>query len=452
MYSLWQREEKQNIKIRKQTMKIKFKNITDSLDFTKIFPVIDADDYSLLAGRELTISDNDYEKIKEKGFLDVKPYQISIDLIEQIGEDGISATQQKVLNKINEHTVYQEKLVDVLFKGFELGKNVLMYGRGGHNKSEGTLDVLKELKAEGLINSDPFVMSFGDGLTEESLFGGMNVKKFTDDGIMEYLFKNSFLEHEIVVFEEIFDAPPQVLLSLKDVLTSGYARKGNQIHKSKVKMVIALTNKSKEEFAEDDSLEALTQRFPLTLKVEWPSYSKSDFIKLYKKVFGEDFYKANASKLNELSDIISQNNASQESFVSPRTAIHAASLYVNGGDLSYISDISPKILNDFYKANKDRVLIDADELVLKRAEEYIEKNELNKVDIDKDLLKMLVEVQEKRTGEKIDINLDQKDKLAKLKKAEFLQNAVKAHSFSVQRKDAAEKMISRISHIISNLK
>lgn len=433
-------------------MKIKFKNITDSLDFTKIFPVIDADDYSLLAGRELTISDSDYEKIKEKGFLDVKPYQISIDLIEQIGEDGISATQQKILNKINEHTVYQEKLVDVLFKGFELGKNVLMYGRGGHNKSEGTLDVLKELKAEGLINSDPFVMSFGDGLTEESLFGGMNVKKFTDDGIMEYLFKNSFLEHEIVVFEEIFDAPPQVLLSLKDVLTSGYARKGNQVHKSKVKMVIALTNKSKEEFAEDDSLEALTQRFPLTLKVEWPSYNKSDFIKLYKKVFGEDFYKSNAPKLNELSDIISQNNASQESFVSPRTAIHAASLYVNGGDLSYISDISPKILNDFYKANKDRALIDADELVLKRAEEYIEKNELNKVDVDKDLLKMLVEVQEKRTGEKIDINIDQKDKLAKLKKAEFLQNAVKAHSFSVQRKDAAEKMISRISHIISNLK
>ena len=433
-------------------MKIKFKNITDSLNFTKIFPVIDADDYFLLAGRELTISDNEYERIKEKGFLDLKPYQISIDLIEQIGEDGISATQQKVLNKINEHTVYQEKLVDVLFKGFELGKNVLMYGRGGHNKSEGTLDVLRELKEEGLINSDPFVMSFGDGLTEESLFGGMNVKKFTDDGIMEYLFKNSFLEHEIVVFEEIFDAPPQVLLSLKDVLTSGYARKGNQIHKSKVKMVIALTNKSKEEFAEDDSLEALTQRFPLTLKVEWPSYSKSDFIKLYKKVFGEDFYKANSSKLNELSDIISQNNASQESFVSPRTAIHAASLYVNGGDLSYISDISPKILNDFCKANKDRTLIDADELVLKRAEEYIEKNELNKVDVDKDLLKMLVEVQEKRTGEKIDININQKDKLAKLKKAEFLQNAVKAHSFSVQRKDAAEKMISRISHIISNLK
>ena len=58
----------------------------------------------------------------------------------------------------------------------------------------------------------------------------------------------------------------------------------------------------------------------------------------------------------------------------------------------------------------------------------------------------------KGTGEKIDINIDQKDKLAKLKKAEFLQNAVKAHSFSAQRRDASEKMISRISHIISNLK
>ena len=452
MYSLWQREEKQNIKIRKQTMKIKFKNITDSLDFTKIFPVIDADDYSLLAGRELTISDNDYEKIKEKGFLDVKPYQISIDLIEQIGEDGISATQQKVLDKINEHTVYQEKLVDVLFKGFELGKNVLMYGRGGHNKSEGTLDVLKELKAEGLINSDPFVMSFGDGLTEESLFGGMNVKKFTDDGIMEYLFKNSFLEHEIVVFEEIFDAPPQVLLSLKDVLTSGYARKGNQSHKSKVKMVIGLTNKSKEEFAEDDSLEALAQRFPLTLKVEWPSYNKSDFNLLFKKVFGKEFYEDNRSTLNELSDILYQNNAAQETFVSPRTAVHAASLYCAGGDLKYISDISPKILGEFKKANKDRRLIEQDDRVINLTEKYIIDNGLDKVDIDKTIMSMISQVEERRTGKKLELDIDNSDKEGKLKKAEFLLNSIKMHSFSVQKKDVASDLIRRISDIITNLK
>jgi hypothetical protein len=52
------------------------------------------------------------------------------------------------------------------------------------------------------------------------LFGGLDINKFHDEGVLEYLLDNSFMNHEYVVFEEMMDAPDFILEQLKDILSS----------------------------------------------------------------------------------------------------------------------------------------------------------------------------------------------------------------------------------------
>jgi hypothetical protein len=212
----------------------------------------------------------------------------------------------------------------------------------------------------------------GEGLTEEALFGGLEMKKFLEKGEYEYLVQNSFMNHEVVIFEEIFDAPAPILLSLKDIITSGYFRKGHQTFKIKTKMIIGLTNKSKEAFSEDDSLEALVQRFPATVKVEWDSYTKEDWRNLFNKVFDKEFTKKHKTKLYDLTNIFELNNSIGSGFVSPRTAVKAAKIYAFGGSLDMISDLDKDIVKKYFKENKDSVVLEEYTNLINKAGDYFE--------------------------------------------------------------------------------
>lgn len=433
-------------------MKIFFKKLTKEIDLSKVFPVINEKDYKLIEGMHLIIPDSEYKKILKEGSLKIGPYQISSSLIEVSESEAGCAIQQEITEEVEKTCLYSEDMVDVLVRGAKLKKNVIMYGKGGHNKSEGTMKILHLMKEKGLISSEPFVQAFGDGLTEESLFGGINVKKFKDDGVLEYLFDNSWMKHEIVVFEEMFDAPPQVLLSLKDILTSGFCRKGSQIYKIKTKMIIGLTNKSKTDFSEDDSLEALAQRFPLTLRVEWDSYDKKDWRLLFEKVYDADFRKTHKYKLEELVEILANNNMAKETFVSPRTAVHAADLYCAGGNLKHISDIDQNVLEQFYKNNKDRKQETADEEMFKTINDYYKENNLDAIDTMSAVLAIVMKEHQARTGEKIEVKEDKSDNVNKINKLEYLVALMNIHNWSRKNLDKAQNKIKDLKEVIVELK
>ena len=75
----------------------------------------------------------------------------------------------------------------------------------GHGKSEITLDFLK---AKGI---NPYIITMGTGMTTDRLFGGLDIPTFEKTGKIEYLVENSFMNHEYVIFEEMFDAPDFIL-------------------------------------------------------------------------------------------------------------------------------------------------------------------------------------------------------------------------------------------------
>lgn len=177
--------------------------------------------------------------------------------------------EYKTSNKI--HQVLSTKFIntsgvsDVLKNALSNSMNVVLFGAGGFGKSE----MCDKLFGCPELKDRVFIKSLSEATTEEDLFGGINIKKMTETGVIEYNCENSFANKEIVVFEEIFDANPRVLAALKDTLTSKEIRNGNQRFPIQTKIIIGLTNKTYEEVIQDDSTEALTQRFPISYKLQY---------------------------------------------------------------------------------------------------------------------------------------------------------------------------------------
>lgn len=162
------------------------------------------------------------------------------------------------------------------------GKNLILFGPGGHGKSEMTSAVMSAIEGASV-----FVQSFGEGMDEARLYGGINLKALNDadNPVIEYHPDRSFLAADLAVFEELFDAPTSVLLSLKDTLTAGTYRNGAQQFKMRTQTIVCATNREPGEVAEiGAAAQALIERFPLQLRVAWDSYSANDFLEMFESI------------------------------------------------------------------------------------------------------------------------------------------------------------------------
>jgi MoxR-like ATPase len=235
--------------------------------------------------------------------------------------------------------VFMDETIKVLNVALHTCENLILFGKGGYGKSEVTVEFLKANKIE------PYIMTMGTGTTTEKLFGGFDINTFNQTGKMEYLVENSFMNHEYVIFEELFDAPDFILEQLKDILSSGVFRNGSQHYPIKTQLIICCTNKTREEFAKNNSLKALMERFPLEFQVKWDSHTRADYEKLLVKKLGS------ADPL--LTHILEAYGRANQP-ISPRIALTAAEVLAACGleCLKFIADFAskPDILTDALKA------------------------------------------------------------------------------------------------------
>lgn len=199
----------------------------------------------------------------------------------------------------------------------------------GHGKS----DIAVEYLYDKGIN--PYVITMGTGMTTDRLFGGFDINLLNNEGKVEYLVENSFMNHEFVIFEELFDSPDYILEQLKDVLSSGVFRNGTQVFPIKTNLIICCTNKTRAEFSKNTSLKALMERFPLEHNVVWDNYNEISYNKLLEKRFGE-------GNIDPIMPFLLQEYAKNNNIISPRIALDAYEIFEECGpeSLVFIADFA----------------------------------------------------------------------------------------------------------------
>ena len=250
---------------------------------------------------------------------------------ETVTNDGANEFFANATVPAMESFVFMEKAVQILEIGFATEKNIVLYGPGGHGKSELTEAFFAE---KGI---KPYVITMGTGMTTDRLFGGLDIPTFNNTGKIEYLVENSFMNQEYVVFEEMFDAPDFILEQLKDILSSGIFRNGTQTFAIKTKFIVCCTNRTRDEFSKNMSLKALMERFPLELNVIWDNYTDIAYNRLLEQRFGE-------GQIDPIIPYVLQEFAKNGITISPRVAIAAYDVFDQFGPeaLAYIAEFAKK--------------------------------------------------------------------------------------------------------------
>lgn len=238
--------------------------------------------------------------------------------------------EEVVLPPLSERYVFMDKAIQILEVGLKTEKNVILYGPGGHGKSELALDFFYD---KGI---NPYVITMGQGMTSDRMFGGVDIKLLQEFGKIEYLLDNSMFNHEYVIIEEMMDAPDFILEQLKDVFSSGVFRNGTQVYPIKTRFVVCCTNRTRAEYAKNRSLQALMERFPLELEVIWDNYNEASYNKLLETRFNGD--------IDATIPFILQEYHKNSITISPRIALDAYEVFEECGpeSLEFFADFAKK--------------------------------------------------------------------------------------------------------------
>lgn len=286
--------------------------------------------------------------------------------------------------------VFAQDMVDGINAAVETGKNILLYGPGGHAKSAVAEAVLR------CLSKEVYVKAFGIGSKVEDVLGHVNVNALMNQkgSPRIYNHENSFMNNEYAIFEELFDAPPSVIEMFKDVITRGaYCVGGTVCYQSRCKVIIACTNHNPKEWAnapgltdsQKSSRKALLERFPFHVKVDWPNYGAMEYAAMFKSVFEAKYPQPKQMVVAEIASKSTRNNY----FISPRTAIHLLQAYCTSGinSLKYMG-IDPDVLQYYIGQEKE---IEKDLQILEKLEPVMAgvKRLRTKIEGSTDVLELL---------------------------------------------------------------
>lgn len=194
--------------------------------------------------------------------------------------------------------VYVDEMREAVSLALAAGVNLIFSGPGGHGKSEFLTAVFG-----AITDADPYVKSFGQGTSTEELYGGLDFDALNrhEGATIQFNPELSFLPRPIAVFEELFDAPPRVLTSLKDTLTARELRNGHQRFPMHTRVIAAATNHSPMQIAEGGpEIAALIERFPIQLEVKWTTYDENAFANLFAAVIGNRSCEASTTTWSDI--------------------------------------------------------------------------------------------------------------------------------------------------------
>lgn len=255
-------------------------------------------------------------------------------------------------------------------------QNILLFGKGGYGKSEIATMFGEYLKEKGEISTPVFAMSFSLGTSEAQVLGGVDIKRYKEESELVYNLKRAFVEHEYVVFEEMLDANTETLSVLKDILVSGLVRMGSESdwHPIKTKMIVACTNRTREEVSLDWSTAAILDRFQMECLVEWSTHTYEDYLKALKlsKLGKSNTYAAQF--VAKCSSLFATNDKDVDP-INPRGAYYAMKGMIENGNNDDALNYYPKV-QKYVASTRTHMVILRKTGILEQIQSYIENIDL----------------------------------------------------------------------------
>lgn len=197
---------------------------------------------------------------------------------------------KEVLDEVGQYFTQSSFFIRALCRAFRTGTNIWLDGVGGYGKSDISYAFGHYLYKNKFISKPPFVFSCSKSVTEDVLFGGIDVKKYKEESLIHYKVENSPFNFDYVIWEEFGDLSDDAIRALKDTLSSKHIRNGTQLFKCKTTCHVACGNVNIKEFKEaGDDLEALTQRFTQDMRVSWADHSIDSYMQFFKVKGADDF-------------------------------------------------------------------------------------------------------------------------------------------------------------------
>ena len=236
-----------------------------------------------------------------------------------------------------------EDVVEFIYNTIIAGGNAILHGPGGFGKSEITKAFFK------YFDITPLVVVGHSGTDIESLLGIPNIKKLTEESIHEVAFENSvFSKPGILIFEEFLDVKPSVASALKDIITEGGYRRGDELIPSKIGSMFICSNKAPDEVVIDFSTAAFyKERFPYSKYIIWSDYSSKEYLNLFKLVYKDKFEEDEAS-FKLIAELCS-GSCNADTIISPRMAFNTMNLFLIKKDtklLDMVASIDTSKLNE----------------------------------------------------------------------------------------------------------
>lgn len=179
-----------------------------------------------------------------------------------------------------------EKTADALFIALSMKKNVLLWGPGGHAKSEVVeygLDILLQEAGKNFYQ-DVFVASCSKDMDSSPFLGYDDIVEYQKNGnLRRVLTQTVYLSKQFAVLDEMLDLPDYIVAGMKEPLQRRQLCVDGTCVQNQLQSLFGCTNVDPYNWAgKDQSKLALLQRFDYIIKVEWPSYRALDFQEMFK--------------------------------------------------------------------------------------------------------------------------------------------------------------------------
>lgn len=256
------------------------------------------------------------------------------DVVELVRSNVESSHLGAVTEILGENFLRHENLVEDIHTILSMGNNMIIQGDGGFGKSDIVNSVCETLGLE--IN----YLVCNESTTVSDVLGPIDINNYLDGKGYERDFdKGVFRGQGVLVIEEAFDAPADVITAIKDVMS-----RKKLVHKdghveSLVSNVILITNVLVEDLPKTPSINALLSRFVITHTVDC-NWSKED----YNNLLSIRFKRMDSDLIEYLSMVFSLSTG-----MSPRKALDIAPIIDRKGTsfLSRVLDLKESDIESF---------------------------------------------------------------------------------------------------------